>query len=166
MFKKIIFSLGHSVLLILLHIIYFNLNWSVPLEYEMMMAMNKAESFVGGHGNFEEGNYLFINTAYDVTLIRSETEYGDSGLIPVTDRRLLAEFFEKLTQYGNLHKYVLCDILFDKRTNEDSFLNKSFERLSKAIIPSEYDKEEHHLKAPFFKVKSAQADYITYEGLV
>ena len=55
--KRILISFGHSVFIVLLHLVYFNLNWSIPLEYEMMMGMNKVESFIGGHGKFEERNY-------------------------------------------------------------------------------------------------------------
>jgi len=166
MIKKILKSLGHALLLIVLHLFYFNLNWSVPLEYEMMMAMNKIESYMGGAGKFDESKCLFINTAYDETVIQSETEYGDEGTTIITDRELLAEFFEKMAAFGNQHQYILCDVLFDKPTENDSALAASFSKVKKIITPVAYSDHEKEIKKPLFNVKHAQADYITYEGLV
>ena len=93
MLRKIFISFGHAVLLVVLHLIYFNLNWSLPLEFEMMMMMNKVESFAGGRGNFDEKKYFFINTAYDVVLTETETEYGETGKVPV---RLTVAFADPL----------------------------------------------------------------------
>lgn len=166
MIKKILISLGHSLLLIVLHVLYFNLNWSVPLEYEMMMAMNKGESFLEAHGKFDEKEYLFINTAYDLTVIKTETEDGDSGNIVITDRQMLSAFFEQLADHGNGHKYVLCDLFLDKSSENDSALARNIGRVSKIILPAQYEQETRRLVKPIFNVKSAQADYVTYEGLV
>jgi CHASE2 domain len=166
MVKKIAKSLGHSLLLIALHVFYFNLDWSVPLEYEMMMAMNKAESFIGGHGRFDEGKYLFINTAYDISLIKTETAEGDTGNVVITDRQMLSEFFQQLADHGNNHKYVLCDLQFDKMAENDSALKINIERVTKIILPAQDNGDKEKLTRPIFNVKSAQADYVTYEGWV
>ena len=69
MFKKLLIPFGHALLLVLLHVGYFNLNWSVPLENEMMTAFNKLESYLSGHGKFDPSRYLFVNTAYDQSII-------------------------------------------------------------------------------------------------
>jgi len=166
MIKKTALIIGHSMALLLLHLIYFNLNWSLPLEYEMMMMLNKTESFIGGHGRFEKKDYLFINTGYDQALIKAETEYQDTGTIAITDRQLLTELFEKMTEFGNKHQYILCDILFDQPSTADSLLNNSINRSTKIIAPTEYDKEKKELIKPVINILAAQADYITYEGLV
>jgi hypothetical protein len=166
MLKKIVISFSHAVLLIVLHLIYFNLNWSLPLEFEMMMMMNKVEIFVGGRGDFDEKKYFFINTAYDPVLTETENEYGEVGKIVVTDREKLGKFFEKMAEHGNRHQYILCDILFDLNTNQDSLFAKSIAKVKKIIVPAEYNKEEKRLVPPLFNVNYAQADYITYEGIV
>ena len=166
MLKKIVISFAHAVLLVVLHLIYFNLNWSLPLEFEMMMMMNKVEIFVGGRGDFDEKKYFFINTAYDPVLTESENEYGEIGKVAVTDREKLGKFFEKMAEHGNRHQYILCDILFDLKTNQDSLLAASLAKVKKLIIPAEYNKEERRLVPPLFNVNYAQADYITYEGIV
>ena len=166
MLKKVAISLGHACLIVSLHLFYFNLNWSVPLEYEMMTAMNKLETFAGTTGKFNKSNCLFINTAYDLDLVQTETEYGDEGYVVITNRELLAQLFEKLASFGNKHKYVLCDILFDVATNKDSMLHEAFKKIKKIIIPDEYNEHNRKLENPIFHVKHAQADYITYEGMV
>jgi CHASE2 domain-containing sensor protein len=164
--KKILSSFGHAILLVLLHVLYFNMNWSVPLELEMMMMMNKVESYLGKEGKFDEEKYVFVNTAYDISLTETETEYGDIGNTAVTDRKLLSEFFEKMAAYGNRHKYILCDLYFDTRTNDDSLLAESFNKIEKIIAADVYQKNNPENTSPGFKIKTAQADYITYEGIV
>lgn len=166
MAKKILKSLLHSLALLFLHLVYFNLSWSFPLEYEMMMMMNKTESFLGGHGRFDKKDYLFINTGYDQKIIKTETEYSDTGTIAIADRQLLSQFFEKIAASGNQHKYILCDLLFDLPSPDDTAFISSINRVNKIIIPIEYDKKSHQFKKLVVNVKAAQADYISYEGSV
>lgn len=166
MLKKIVISFAHAVLLVVLHLLYFNLNWSLPLEFEMMMMMNKIEIFVGGRGDFDEKKYFFINTAYDPVLIETENEYEETGKVAVTDREKLGKFFEKMAEHGNKHQYILCDLLFYDKTDQDSLLAGSLAKVKKIIIPAEYNKEEKRLVPPLFNINYAQADYITYEGIV
>src|SRR5215203_765527 len=166
MIKKIVLALGHSLILLALHLVYFNLNWSLPLEYEMMMMLNKTESFIGGQGRFDEQDYLFINTAYDQVLIETETEYGDTGTLAIADRYMLATFFDKMAEFDNKHQYILCDLFFDHSSGADSLLNNSLKKIKKIIAPTEYDKKRKRLIEPKINIQAAQADYITYEGLV
>jgi hypothetical protein len=166
MIKKTVLILSHSMTLLVLHLLYFNLNWSLPLEYEMMMMLNKTESFAGGQGRFEKEDYLFINTAYDQALIKVETEYQDTGMLAITDRYMLSEFFEKMAEFGNKHQYILCDILFDQPSSADSLLNSSIQKCTRIIAPIEYSSEKKELITPVINIQTAQADYITYEGLV
>jgi hypothetical protein len=166
MIKKIVVALGHSLVLLALHLVYFNLNWSLPLEYEMMMMLNKTESFIGGQGRFDEQDYLFINTAYDQVLIETETEYGDTGTLAIADRHMLAMLFNKMAEFDNQHQYILCDLFFDHSSGADSSLNSSLKKIKKIIAPTEYDKKRKRLIEPKINIQAAQADYITYEGLV
>ena len=166
MIKKIVLAFGHSLVLLALHLVYFNLNWSLPLEYEMMMMLNKTESFIGGQGRFDKQDYLFINTAYDQVLIETETEYGDTGTVAIADRHMLAMLFDKMAAFDNRHEYILCDLFFDHSSGDDSLLNKSLKKIKKIIAPTEYDKERKRLIKPKINIQAAQADYITYEGLV
>lgn len=168
MVKKIVLILVHSVVLLLLHLVYFNLNWSLPLEFEIMMKLTKTESFLGGKGRIdkEDYQYLFINTAYDQMLVRGETEYGDSGTIAIADRYMLTEFFEKMAEYDNKHQFILCDILFDHPSPADSLLNNSLSKVRQVIAPTGFNEEQHKPQKPVVNILAAQADYITYEGLV
>ena len=166
MIKKITLTLGHSLILMALHLVYFNLNWSLPLEYEMMMMLNKTESFIGGQGRFDKQDYLFINTAYDQVLIKAETEYEDTGTIAIADRNMLAMLFDKMVEFDNKHQYILCDLFFDQPSIADSCLNNSLKKIKKIIAPTEYDKARKQLIVPKINIQVAQADYVTYEGLV
>ena len=166
MVRKVVISSLHALFLVLLHLVYFNLNWSLPLEYEMMMKLNKLETHIGGQGKFNEKNYLFINTAYNAELIDIETEYGEEGKVTIVDRELLGRFFKKINEFGNDHRFILCDILFNIRTENDSLLEKNISEIKNLVIPAEYDKEQEHILEPIFQVSNAQADYITYEGVV
>ena len=166
MIKKIALTLGHSLVLLVLHLVYFNLNWSLPHEYEMMMMLNKTESFIGGQGRFDKQDYLFINTAYDQVLIKAETEYEDTGTIAIADRYMLSMFFEKMAEFGNKHQYILCDLFFDHSSVADSLLNSSLKKIKRIIAPTEFDKVRKQLIVPKINIQAAQADYITYEGLV
>ena len=73
----------------------------------------------------------FINTAYDPAITQMQTEYDEPGNTVVIDRLKLAKLFDKLAENGNRHKYILCDILFDIKTDQDSILAKSIARVKK-----------------------------------
>lgn len=142
------------------------MDWSLPLEYEIMMKLAKTESFIGGHGRFKDEDFLFINTAYDQSLVAGETEYGDSGTIAIADRYMLAKFFEKMAEFGNKHKFVLCDILFDYKSPRDSLLETKLSGIRNIIAPAGFDEINQIPLKPVINIPAAQADYITYEGLV
>jgi hypothetical protein len=142
------------------------MNWSLPLEYELMMKLSKLESYLGGEGQFNEQDYLFVNTAYDPALAPVESEYGEEAQTVITDRKKLGDFFSLLIRHGNKHKYILCDITFLLPTPGDSNLKKVVSQVPKLIAPSEYDYMTGKLLPSVLPVKTAQADYITYEGIV
>lgn len=164
--KQILKLAGHSFLLVMLHVWYFNMNWSLLHEFEMMMMLNKAEVYMGGHGRVDEKNFLFVNTAYDPSLTEITTEYGDPGNTVITDRKLLAGLFDRLAYYGNRHKYILCDIYFEDLSPDDSLLAAAFAKTTKLLGADIYRKDTSSTATPDFAIKKAQTDYITYEGIV
>ena len=166
MIRKAALVLCHSVVLMLLHLVYFNQHWSLPLEYEVMMMLNKTESYIAGQGRFNEQDYLFVNTTYDQEQITIETEFGDAGSIAITDRQMLAQFFERISFFGNRHRFILCDILFEHNSPNDSVLKERLSAVHKIIAPRDKESTGKDYKKLVVDVVSAPAEYITFEGLV
>ena len=163
--KRRIFTCSvHGLLLVLIHIVYFNMDITMPLENEVMGAIGKTENHFGGTGQYEDSNFVFINTAYDNALLHGVNEQGDSINLVVADRSMLATLFESLADHGNRHRYILCDILFDLESPHDARMAKELSRVKKLIMPVHAKgKGETEL---VFGGKKALADYITYEGKI
>jgi hypothetical protein len=169
MFARLTICSLNALVLLLLHLFYFNANWSIPLEDEMMTLMNKTESFFLKQGRFKDSNFLFINTAYDKVLIRTEMEDGDSGNVVITDRSLLAKLFQKMADHGNEHRYLLCDVLFDTPCAGDAIFETQLSRVSKIILPASVHLDNADPKTEVKSLplqKQAQAAFITFEGMV
>lgn len=147
-------SFFNAVILCVLHIIYFNANWTLPLEDTLITAISKSERYFTGRGHFNDSSYLFINTEEDNSLIRHINDFGDTGNIVITNRDLLSRLFKKLADNGNQHRYILCDILFDQRSESDSLLQKEISRVSKIILPSHFDTNSGNIIQPIFKKKT------------
>lgn len=163
MLNRIIICFVNALVLLLAHFTYFNANWSLPLEDEMMTLVNKTENYLFKEGRFKDSSFLFINTAYDNKLLRIEMEDGDSGNIVITDRTMLAKLFKKIADHDNQHRYILCDLLFDKPSEDDSRLICEMERLNKIIFPSTGPGKDLYNA---LDNKTAQAEYVTFEGMV
>jgi hypothetical protein len=163
MLNRVVICFVNALVLLTAHLIYFNANWSIPLEDEMMTLVNKAENYLFKEGKFKDSSFLFINTAYDNNLLRIAMEDGDSGNIVITDRMLLSRLFKKMADHNNQHRYILCDLLFDKPSENDGKLACEIDRLDKIIFPSTSSGEE--LQNAITQ-KSAHAEYVTFEGMV
>lgn len=173
--QKIAISLLNAVVLITLHLFYYSANWALPLEDEWLTWIDKAGAQVLNRGReagllhkrrFQDSPFLFVNTGYDHALIRVETETGDSGNLAITDRQLLATFFRQLADNGNRHRYLFCDLLFDKPSPHDAALRTQIKRVSKMLLPAHYDEEVGTVVRPLFDQKWALADYVTFDGAV
>ena len=82
-----------------------------------------------------------MRTSYDNRLIDFETETGNKGNMVITNRNTLGTLFNLLAINGNKQKYIICDILFDRPSPEDSVLVPGIARIEKIITPSaDYDK--------------------------
>ena len=158
--------LWHAFVLLVLHLVYYNLNWSFGEEAEVLGLINKTETFLLRRGNFSDSSFLFVNTAYDHQLADVETPFGDSGKVGVVDREMLGSFVDGLARRGNRHGYLLCDILLDLPTPGDSLLADATQRVRKMLLPKHYSKYDSGFVGAWFGGKSALSDYITYEGQV
>lgn len=156
--KKLLVSLAHGFIMLALHIIYLNSTWIVPIEEEMVVLFTKIQTFFFSPET--KSGLLFINTSEAVKTTYTE----NAGTVAVTDRMKLDTLFNFLADNNNQHKYLLCDIRFTDKTQDDSFLNRSVQRLDKYICPSHlnvFDEEEPSV----INVNTGIADYVTYEAL-
>jgi hypothetical protein len=150
---------------VFLHLIYFNMNLNVPLEDELITAINKTEKYFTDSRNLDTG-FLFINTSENNALVPVDGENGSMPNRVIADRMLLGRLFQKLADHGNRHRYILCDLAFDTPSPQDSFFSAQLNRLSRIILPAHADYETGEITRPLFGKKWALADYVTFEGKV
>lgn len=107
--------------------------------------------------SFEESEFLFIDVSNSNELV---TKYDDSGKIignqDITNRKVLAQFLAIVEKY-NVHEYVLCDILFESDSPNDSILSASFATAKRLVVSSHH--KEDSLIPPKFNVPYSASDY-------
>ena len=157
----------HAFILLIIHLVYFNLNWSLSNENDLMAFLNKIETKIDNDDIEKANDYLFINTGYDNSLTDIETEYGTPGNTVITNRELLAGLFQSLNLKGNRQKYILCDILFDIPSAKDTVLETQINKIKNIISPSAvYNIKEQKRSNLIFTINNAPAEYITYKGIL
>ena len=157
----------HAFVLLVIHLVYFNLSWSLSNENDLIAILNKFETKINSTHIEKNNDYLFVNTGYDNSLTDVETEYGTPGNTVITNREMLAVLFHSLIQNGNRHKYILCDILFDIPSANDTILEKQINKIKNFISPSSvYNTKEQLRSKLIFNINNAPAEYITYKGIL
>ncbi|HRI22991.1 MAG TPA: hypothetical protein PLA68_18660 [Panacibacter sp.] len=128
--KRWLLSAGHGLLLIILYISYLNTDWIVPFEEEGIVKLTKIETLIFPAVRADDP-VLFVNTSHAMAL----TSADDDGKLAITDRVKLAAFFNFLASHNNRHRYLLCDIRFTEKSNDDSALAASINRMDRYIFP-------------------------------
>lgn len=158
--KRWLISAGHGLLLIILYIIYLNTDWIVPFEEEGIVKLTKIETLIFPAVRADDP-VLFINTSHSMAL----TSTDDEGKLAITDRAKLAAFFNFLASHNNQHRYLLCDIRFTEKSNDDSALAAAINRMDRYIFP-EHIPVAGRQDTSVIKIKNTGiADYVTYEAL-
>jgi hypothetical protein len=166
MMKRMIICLLDGLILLMLHLVYYNTNLNITEEAEMISAINKTERHFLGYKKFRNENYLFINTAYDNELVAASPEDGDPANIVIANRTLLGKLFRKMADHGNAHRFIFCDLIFDLPSPADTLFKPQLERLDHLLLPSHAATRTSEKRKSIFSQASALADYITYEGKV
>jgi class 3 adenylate cyclase len=102
--------------------------------------------------------YVFINLSEDKISIPDE----EGGSLVITDREQLARFFQVLNRHPKSYKFVLCDILFDLPSPQDSSLHAEVIKMKNLMVPSSIvrnDSGRYKLLRPVFPIKTGLADY-------
>lgn len=104
-------------------------------------------------------DYIFVNVCYDNMLIPMLDEDGfPVGNQPITDRKKLAMFFERLNKRPDSYRYVLCDIFFKDSSSFDSLLNSKISNTKNLVIPYHIN-DSGMVELPVFRVNRGLADY-------
>jgi hypothetical protein len=90
----------------------------------------------GGSKNRADSNVCFINVSHDRQLIPIEDRDIEDGNTPITDRRKLLAFLQKLEQEKVAYQYVIMDIRFEKgdRTNVDDQLFNQIHQMRNVVF--------------------------------
>ncbi|MEY2903103.1 MAG: hypothetical protein RLY89_2209 [Bacteroidota bacterium] len=105
-------------------------------------------------------DYLFINLAYDKALIPREEGTGKDI---ITDRQLLADFFQVLKKHQDSIKYTVCDVLLKGSSDADSALQESVKGLHRIVFPAQLS-DSGKAESLAIQVPSAIADYEMVNG--
>lgn len=105
-------------------------------------------------------DYLFINLAYDKALIPREEGTGKDI---ITDRQLLADFFQVLKKHQDSIKYTVCDVLLKGSSDADSALQASVKGIPKIVFPTQLT-DSGKAETLTIQVPSAIADYEMVNG--
>jgi hypothetical protein len=102
---------------------------------------------------------MFVNVCYDNMLIPMLDEEGfPVGNQPITDRKKLAMFFDRLNKRPDAYKYVVCDIFFKDSSSVDSLLNSKITASKNLIVPYHLN-DSGTIELPIFGVNRGLADY-------
>jgi hypothetical protein len=105
------------------------------------------------------GDFIFINNSYDNMLIDMLDDEGfPVGNQPITDRKKLAFFFDRLSRRPDSYKYLICDIFFKDSSSADSLLSSKLKNMKNMIIPYHMT-DSGSVDIPIFNVNKGLADY-------
>lgn len=154
----------HALALTALHLLYYNLNLTMPLENELMGFVGKFQNYVRTYRD-RDTQYLFVNTAGSGDVVPAQDTMGNDIRVAITDRALLARLFSSLAAHGNQHRFLLCDLVFDYPSQKDGALLSQFGKLENFIVPVSQGNGHTALSAAL-QSTAAVAEYITYEGKI
>jgi len=164
--KELMLSAIHGFALAVLTLVWMNLSWEFGDEVIVarINQIARYEIFNPTNAIVEQfkKDLLLVNTSYDKTLIPFDDEYG-SGSIPVTDRKMLTDFFDIVSSTGNQPKLVVLDLLFDNPSDDDSTLQASLKKINNLVISCPYDADGTPI-VPWPGLNFALARYETTTG--
>lgn len=111
----------------------------------------------------DEKNVIFLDVSKDIVTI-DDPDFSYSGTDSISgakfvikDRKKLALLFNELNKHPNEYKYVLCDILFDYASPDDSIFKPIVENTKNLTTTSIFGGNQ--LTKPIFNVSSGCVNY-------
>lgn len=148
---------GLSILLFLVFLFNNNTNFVLPGEEGLATKMDVLTEMILPSSFHPPHDFVFINTAKDLELVKDENG-GDNV---ITDRAKLGSLL-KLLADSNRHSFLLCDIVFDLPSPEDSVFREDIKGLQKALFPRHAGDTANLFTG--FSLPEAYADYYTNTG--
>lgn len=146
-----------ALLMFVVFIIYNNSNFSIPGEEELTTKVQVLDEMILP-GRFKPPyDFVFVNVGKDLELIKDD-EGGDNV---ITDRAKLGSFL-KLLADSNRHQFLLCDIVFDMPSPEDSLFRENSKGLTRAVFPKHFG--DSGIVPSIFPLPMFLADYHTNTG--
>jgi hypothetical protein len=159
--KKWIISVAHAFLLMAFSTLWLNSSFTYGDE-KLLVQWSSIFKRVVLQMDEEppKKDYLFINLAYDKALIPRE---DGTGKEIITDRQLLADFFQILKKHQDSIKYTVCDVLLKGSSEADSSLQASIHGIHKIVFPTQLT-DSGKAESLTIQAPSAIADYEMVNG--
>lgn len=156
----IIYSVLHSLFLVFTSLWLVNQHFVYGDEKVLFQITAGVKKIILGIENKPDPkDYIFVNVSYDNMLIQMLDDEGfPVGNQPITDRKKLAMFFERLNKRPDSYKYTLCDIFLKDSSSFDSLLNSRILNTKNLIIPYHIN-DSGMVELPLFGVNRGLADY-------
>jgi hypothetical protein len=145
-----------SILLFVLFLLNNNTDFVLPGEESLATKMNVLTEMILPSTFHSPHDFVFINVGKDLELVKDENG-GDNV---ITDRAKLGSLL-KLLADSNRHSFLLCDIIFDLPSPDDSVFRQDMKGLQRALFPKHAGDTTGH---PLFPLPMAYADYYTNTG--
>ena len=149
-----------TVLMVLCYI-YDNTPHSLLGSANMAQRYEIAKTAITGACDKVPDDVLLVNIAYDRELVNHYDELQPdfpAGVVPITDRKLLIKFFERLSE-NPTYKYILCDVRFEPNVDSPELDDSLYEAIAmtpRMVIPMHEGEEP--VDARLFE-KAGYCDY-------
>jgi len=153
----------HSLFLLISSIYLLNLPYIYEDELRLIQTTSAIKKFIiSREEKPERSRFLFVNVAWEKQLIEKLDDDGfPVGNQPITNRKSLTGFFNRINQKPDNHKYLVCDISFIDPSENDEELQAEFDKLKNYTVS--YHKDENDIpQNPIFNVSKSISDYTTF----
>lgn len=159
--RRLVYSFLHAIFLFVLCWWWTNILYTLDLEkaiVEKSIALKRALLKPKAP---DLQSFAFIDISGIKKLVPREYR---TGVDVITDRRKLASFFRIVNQVGKgQYQYLVCDVLFDKQTADDSVLAQELNECTKLVVPASAN--DKGLILPVFRVPIGYVGYYTSSGV-
>lgn len=145
-----------TILLFVLFLFNNNTDFVLPGEEALATKMTVLTEMILPSSFHSPHDFVFINVGRDLELVKDENG-GDNV---ITNRARLGSLL-KLIADSNRHNFLLCDIVFDLPSAEDSIFREDVKGLERALFPKH---EGDTTRESVFSLPMAFADYYTNTG--
>ena len=153
----------HSLFLSVFTIYLLNLPYIYEDELRLIQITSAIKKFIVSKEEKPDRNrFLFVNVCWEKQLIdKNDKEGFPIGNQVITNRKTLANFFNRVNKKPNNHEYLICDISFVDPSENDKELQTEFDKLQNYTVSYHKDKNDIP-QNPIFNVSKSISDYTTF----